>query len=87
MEYRDVPHDSGRDAYMVIILLTMIGLPLFVLFNVLTMGIFIYVAVGGLAVAGLGAINYFLWGRSLQRNTAWEREEAEILDDQPREDS
>jgi hypothetical protein len=85
MEYNDVPHRSGRDTYMVIVITILVGLPLFVFFNIITMGLFMYLALGGLAVAGLGAVNYFLWGRSLMRDTAWEREEAEMLDE-PRDD-
>jgi hypothetical protein len=86
MEYNDVPHRSGRDTYMVIVITIMVGLPLFVFFNIITMGLFMYLALGGLAVAGLGAVNYVLWGRSLTRDTAWEREEAE-LSDEYRDDS
>ena len=81
MESNDVPHQSGRDTYMVIVILTVVGLPLFVFFNIITMGLFLYLALGGLALAGLGAVNYFLWGRSFTRKTAWEREEAEFLND------
>ena len=81
MELNDVPHHSGRDTYMVIVILTVVGLPLFVFFNIITMGLFLYLALGGLALAGLGAVNYFLWGRSFTRKTAWEREEAEFLND------
>jgi len=46
--------------------------------NIITMGLFLYLALGGVAIAGLGAVNYFLWGRSLTRDTAWEREEAGV---------
>jgi hypothetical protein len=79
MQPNDVPHHSGRDTYMVIVILIIVGLPLFVFFNILTMGLFLYLALGGLALAGLGAVNYFLWGRSFMRKTAWEREEAKFL--------
>ena len=80
MELNDVPHHSGRDTYMVIVILIIVGLPLFVFFNILTMGLFLYLVLGGIALAGLGAVNYFLWGRSFTRETAWEREEAELPD-------
>ena len=56
MELNDVPHHSGRDTYMVIVILTIVGLPLFVFFNILTMGLFLYLALGGIALAGLGAV-------------------------------
>jgi len=78
MELNDVPHRSGRDTYMVIVILIIVGVPFFVFMNIITMGLFLYLALGGVAIAGLGAVNYFLWGRSLTRDTAWEREEAGV---------
>jgi hypothetical protein len=83
MESNDVPHRSGRDTYMVIVILIMVGVPFFVFMNILTMGLFLYLALSAIAIAGLGALNYFLWGRSLTRETAWEREETEVRDEKP----
>ena len=80
MKSNDVPHHSGRDTYMVIIITIIVGLPLFVFLNVITMGLFVYLTLGAIATAGLAGINYFLWGRSLMQQTEWEREEVELQD-------
>src|SRR5436190_1591091 len=78
----DEAHEhSGRDTYMVIVILVVVGIPFFIFMNVITMGLFLYLALGALAVAGLGAINYLLWGRALTRDTAWEREEADAQEE------
>jgi hypothetical protein len=84
MDTNDMPERSGRDTYMAVVLIILVGVPCFVFFTILTMGLFIYLIVGALAVAALGYVNYLLWGRSLTRDTAWEREEMEMLgEDQP----
>ena len=84
MDTNDMPEPSGRDTYMAVVLIILVGVPCFVFFNILTMGLFMYLIVGAVAVAALGYVNYLLWGRSLTRETAWEREEMEMLgDDHP----
>jgi len=81
MDLRDVPERSGRDTYMIVVLLLLVGVPCFVFFNILTMGLFLYLIAAGIGVAALAGVNYLLWGRSFTRETAWEREEAEMLSD------
>jgi len=81
MDTNDMPEPSGRDTYMAVVLIILVGVPCFVFFNILTMGLFMYLIVGAVAVAALGYVNYLLWGRSLTRETAWEREEMEMLGD------
>ena len=84
MDTNDMPERSGRDTYMAVVLIILVGVPCFVFFNILTMGLFMYLIVGAVAVAALGYVNYLLWGRSLTRETAWEREEMEMQgDDHP----
>ena len=84
MDTNDMPEPSRRDTYMAVVLIILVGVPCFVFFNILTMGLFMYLIVGAVAVAALGYVNYLLWGRSLTRETAWEREEMEMLgDDHP----
>ncbi|HMC90285.1 MAG TPA: hypothetical protein VKI17_12095 [Gemmataceae bacterium] len=79
-----MPERSGRDTYMAVVLIILVGVPCFVFINILTMGLFMYLIEGAVAVAALGYVNYLLWGRSLTRETAWEREEMEMLgDDHP----
>jgi hypothetical protein len=80
MDFDDMPHSSSRDTYMVIVLCIVVGLPLFVFFNIITFGLFIALFALALCVAGLAALNYLLWGRAFTRATAWEREEAEFRD-------
>jgi hypothetical protein len=78
MDHDDAPHSSARDTYLVVLLCIFVGLPLFVFFNIVTMGLFVLLLVMALLIGGLAAVNYFLWGRSFTRETAWEREEAEL---------
>jgi hypothetical protein len=82
MDYEEMPHPSRRDTYLVIVICVVVGLPLFVFFNIITFGLFIALAVLALCVGGLGALHYFLWGRAFTQETAWEREEAEMLGEQ-----
>ena len=95
MDSDDEARSSGRDTYLVIVLCLLVGVPLFLFFNILTFGLFILLFLIATFVAGLAAVNYFLWGRSFTQETAWEREEAELADeaeveewlqDEPRED-
>jgi hypothetical protein len=83
MDYDDGTRSSRRDTYLVIVICLLVGVPLFVFFNILTFGLFILLFLMGTFVAALAVVNYFLWGRSFTQETAWEREEAELagLDD------
>jgi hypothetical protein len=66
---------SSRDAYMVVLLCIMIGLPIFVFLNVVTNGIFILVFLSAGIIGAMGLVHYFLWGRSMDNQVAGEREE------------
>jgi hypothetical protein len=78
MDYNDDARSSRRDTYLVIVICLLVGVPLFVFFNILTFGLFILLFLMGTFVAALALVNYFLWGRSFTQETAWEREEAEL---------
>ena len=71
---------SSRDTYLAVVLLILVGIPLFVFFNIITSGLFInmLLAAGGLGV--LGSIHYFLWGRALTNNVAAERDAQETVE-------
>lgn len=77
MDHNGRSASKGRETYLAVMLCVLIGLPIFVFFNVLTGGLFILLLVlmGGVAV--LGAFNYFLWGRSLDQEVADERRQEE----------
>jgi hypothetical protein len=82
------PYSSGRDTYMLVVLGVLVGLPLFVFFNIITFGLFILLLIAAGAIALFGGVHYFLWGRGFTADTAGEREEAELralLEDQDEE--
>jgi fatty acid desaturase len=81
MDYDDEARSSRRDTYLVIVLCLLVGVPLFLFFNILTFGLFILLFLMATFVAALAVVNYFLWGRSFTQETAWEREEAELADE------
>jgi hypothetical protein len=56
----------------------MVGLPLLVFFNLITGGLVGWLLVGAVILTVLGLFNYLLWGRSLNRQVAGEREEEEL---------
>jgi hypothetical protein len=78
------PH--SRDTFLVIVLFMLVGIPLFVFFNVITSGLFILMLVVAGGLGTLGAIHYFLWGRSLAQKVAGERAEEEVSDASEYED-
>jgi hypothetical protein len=80
MDYGDDGRSSRRDTYLVIVICLLVGVPLFLFFNILTFGLFILLFLMAGFIGCLAAVNYFLWGRSFTRETAWEREEAELAD-------
>jgi hypothetical protein len=75
-----IPYGSGRDTYMLIVLGVLVGLPIFVFFNIITFGLFILLLLALIALALFGGIHYLLWGRGFTRDTAGEREEEELRD-------
>ncbi len=72
------PPSASRDTYMAVVLCVLVGLPLFVFFNIITSGLFLLVLESVFGLAFLGAINYLLWGRSLNHAVEGEREEAAV---------
>jgi hypothetical protein len=81
MDHDDLSERSPRDLYLVVILFTVVGLPVFVFFNILTAGLFILLLLMAGALALFAGFHYLLWGRAFTRETAWEREEEEIRAD------
>jgi hypothetical protein len=77
-DYDSGTRSSGRDTYMAIVLCLVVGVPVFVFFNIVTGGLFILLLVLMAGVGVLGVINYFLWGRGFSRETAGEREEEQL---------
>jgi hypothetical protein len=73
--YEDRPRQS-RDTYLAFVLLVLVGIPLFVFFNILTSGLLLNMLLGAAGLALLGSIHYFLWGRSFTNQTAHERGQA-----------
>jgi hypothetical protein len=78
MESNGAPRSSARDTYMAVVLCVMVGIPCLLFFEVLTGGLLSYLLLSVAILAVLGFINYLLWGRSLNRQVAGEREEEEL---------
>jgi hypothetical protein len=78
MDSNGAPRSSARDTYMAIVLCTVVGIPCLLFFEVLTGGLLSYLLLSVVILAVLGFINYLLWGRSLNRQVAGEREEEEF---------
>jgi hypothetical protein len=75
----DTDTDEGRpqqfrEKYVAYLMLVLVGLPLFVFFNVITGGLLIWMLEIAAGLGALAAIHYLLWGRSLNRTVASERE-------------
>jgi hypothetical protein len=75
MNPSDTPHSPQRETVLIAGLLLVVGIPVFVFFNLITFGLFVLLFLLAGFIALMGAVNYFLWGRSFTRETAWEREE------------
>ena len=78
MDYNGAPRSSGRDTYLTIVLCAFVVIPTFVFLNILTGGLFLWLLIGAGGIAVLGALHYFLWGRSFTQETAGEREEEQL---------
>ena len=78
MDSNHVPHDSRRENYLTVLLCLIVGIPLFVFFNLITGGLFILLLLLAGGIGLLAAVHYFLWGRSFDRKIAGEREEADV---------
>jgi hypothetical protein len=76
--YEDRPQ-GPRDTYLAMVLLILVGIPLFVFFNILTSGLLLNTVLGALGLAILGSIHYFLWGRSLTHKVASERDRKDMV--------
>lgn len=78
MDSHSSMHSTGRDTYMVIVILLLVGVPAFVFFNIITFGLFVLLFLSACGLALLVGVNYLLWGRTFSQETAWEREEEEL---------
>jgi hypothetical protein len=75
----DFDLDRKRRETFLTVLLAVVGGTAAVLFLVLiTLGVFLWVVIGVVALAALGLVNYLLWGFLFSQATAGEREEAEL---------
>lgn len=85
MQSNGAPRTSHRDTYIALVVCFFVALPLFVLLTIISSGVFILLPLLILAIGSLGAVNYLLWGRSLNRQVEGEREEAALRDELERE--
>src|SRR5207302_6285982 len=72
---------ASRDTFLAIMLCLLVGIPLFVFFNVITFGLFLFMLGGAVGVGVLAGFHYLLWGRSFNASVAGEREEEELRAD------
>lgn len=67
-----------RESVLVVFFTTFVILAAVFVVMLLTGPLFIYIIMTVLVLGGLIGLNYILWGRSMERSTAGEREEAEL---------
>jgi hypothetical protein len=78
MDYDPDLERQRRETFLTILLTVVGGTAIVVFFGLITLGFFLWVVIGVAALAALGLVNWLLWGGLLSRETAGEREEAEL---------
>jgi hypothetical protein len=77
MELSNGPQ-RGRESFLALLLATLTGGGFLLFLILVSGGFFFYVLCAALAVTGLATLHYYLWGRSLTREVAGEREEQQL---------
>jgi hypothetical protein len=87
MEHPDGPH-RGRESFLALLFATGCGGGFLLFLILVSGGFFFYVLCAATAVTGLGALHYFLWGRTFSQEIAGERQAQELRErqeaDEPR---
>jgi hypothetical protein len=71
------PQRQGRETALTLILTTLFGGGFLAFMIFVSGGFFFYVALAVLLIGLVGTLHYYLWGQSLMREVAGEREEEE----------
>jgi hypothetical protein len=71
------PHRGRREVFLAFLLVLFFGGGCILFLTVVTGGYFIYVLAAAAGIAVFGCVHYLLWGRSMTREVAGEREEEE----------
>jgi hypothetical protein len=67
-----------RQTFLTVFLALLLGLFALLVLILVSGGFFLYVIYLALAIAGIAAVHYVLWGRALSREVAGEREEEQL---------
>jgi hypothetical protein len=78
MDYDPDLERRRRENFLAALLAVVGGIGLVFFLVLITLGFFLWVVVGAAALAALGLVNWLLWGGLMSRETAGEREEAEL---------
>jgi hypothetical protein len=80
------PQRKGRETALTLGLTGLFGGGFLLFLIFVSGGFFFYVALAVLAIGLVGTLHYYLWGQSLMREVAGEREEEELRQRQEEED-
>ena len=64
----------SANGFLVFMLVGLLGLGLFIVLNILSLGALTWVVAITLAIATVGSMHYLLWGQSMTQEVAAERE-------------
>jgi hypothetical protein len=70
-----MPKRTTRETVVIVTLVLFLGGILAFFLNLISLGIFTYVAGVGLLILVVGALHYFTWGKAMMDEVAAEREE------------
>jgi hypothetical protein len=72
------PQRKGRETILTVALTGLFGGGFLLFLILVSGGFFFYVCLAVLAIGLVGTLHYYLWGQSLMREVAGEREEEEL---------
>ncbi len=75
------PSGGGRDTFLSIMLVLVLGGAFFMFLNFVSFGLFSYVLLAVLGMTFVGFLHYVLWGQALSQEIADEREEQRLREE------
>jgi hypothetical protein len=75
------PNKKGRETFLTITMVVIMGGIFFVFLNLVSFGIFFQVSAAILAIVIVGYVHYVLWGHSLSKEVAGERAMEKLKDE------
>lgn len=80
MDDQNPIRNKGRETLLTFVLLAILGGAILVFLHFITLGVFSYVIAAIIAIALIGFLHYVIWGYTLSKHVAGEREEQRIKD-------